>query len=465
MTSCCHNEFVGFRNRYLKDVPHNTTYCKRILDKCILELVTLLKPHFEGKLTTQQFLEGKVGKLGVRYVKAFRDIQQKGFCKTRHSKCSAFVKNELYDELKPPRMIINRDPRFTLVYGRFTQALEHAMMKIPQFSKGKNFLERGKQFADLIGNNWILEGDCSKFEGSQRLRLLGEVELAIWKALLNSDDYAVMQELFCSKMSKNGYSQNGVKFQFYACRGSGDADTGLFNSILSWLACRYFEIVNKTGNGNFQVDGDDNGISIPRGREDFINTFAHFGFDAKLILRKDYHDFNYCSGKYIQINKTGDFMYIQNFRKVINNMRFFRKRNFEHCRADYYHSLGFMYKVIYGELPLIKEFADMLLRSTEGHHVKTEILYDLNPMYHEQLKHRELKAEYDEHIITELALSLDLTIPNIRQLQDYFKNSIIKFRENETKRYRNAGSKIERPTFEEMREIDDLLMTRKRCRS
>lgn len=445
MSNCAHNEFVGFRNRYLKMMENNTTYVAPVVDKILDILANLLKPHYKGPTTLKSFLDGKKGKLRKRYIDCFNKIDKNGFDLEKDGDCSAFVKNELYNEIKPPRLIINRNPKFGMVYGMFTHALEEAMMHLPQISKGKNFLSRGKQFCDLIFGWWILEGDCSKFEASQRIRLLKHIELGLMKRLETDLNYNRFKKLFYRKLRKNGFTQNGQKFGFTGLRGSGDADTGLFNTLIMWVACYYFEVMNGLDPGHFMCDGDDNVIRMPPGKDNYINTFAHFGFDAKLILRTDYHDVDYCSGKFMQYNRQGDFIYVQNIKKIINNMTVFRKLNFNHCKPDYYHSLGFMYKKLYGTLPLYSEFSEFLMRSTKGSYVKPEILRELNPLYEDFVNFADTEISWDTTAIVELSMLFDLTPGIIEQVSEFYKFAYIKFEKTESKRYRNIGEKVTMP--------------------
>jgi len=384
MRNCIHNEDIGLHNRYLKETP-NDTYDANIFNQCLDELVTELKKHWVAPLSLAESMSDKKGKLRKRYDDAARSVLEYGFNAKRDSTITAFVKNEIYNELKPPRMIMGRNPKFNLLYGLFTTALEHCMVKIPQFAKGKNFIERGKQFAELIFGAWIMEGDFSKFEATQRKKLLEDVELGIWSRLLDDKQYYLIEILFYMKMLKKGHTLNGLKFEFNWCRGSGDMDTGLFNSIISWIACRYFAIVNGIDKDKFTVDGDDNLIKIPHGMTTTINTFSLFGLDAKLILRKNYYDADFCSGKFIQY-KPGEFIYVQNIRKIMNNVRVFRKTKFMHAKGDYYYSLGYMYSIMYPNFPLFSNLANCLMRigsssSSRRRYINTRVLNELNPNY------------------------------------------------------------------------------------
>jgi hypothetical protein len=434
MSNCCHNEHVGLRNRYLKQMQHGLSYDRDIVRNIVYKLSLEFKKHFTGRQQVSDFFNDHSGTMKQRYFQAIEKVNESNFRLYKHNKCSAFVKNELYDEIKPPRMIINRDPRFNLLYSCFTIPLEHAMMKIEQFSKGKNYIQRGEQFADLVYGAWILEGDCSKFEASQRLQLLVDVELQLWRYLLNDLDYRDVEKLFWAKMCKCGYTANGCKFSFYSMRGSGDMDTGLFNSILMYVACRYFEIKNNTYHGNFIVDGDDNLLKIPIGMDNYVNTFADFGFDAKLKVRKDYHDAEYCSGKFLQINRAGDFMYFQNIKKIMNNMAIFRKSKFKHCKDTYYHSLGYMYNQIYGQIPLYSDYAKYLMRNSKTK-ISMKLLREINPIYPDLITHGKNTLKFDDSILPEIMISFDLTIGEIDIIKAFCKQSL-PLRPDERRRYR-----------------------------
>lgn len=439
MNNCAHNEYVGFRNRYLKEMQFNLNYDISLVENILDDLCEQLRPHFDGRQSVANFFDSRTGGMKRRYMEAIEQIDQFGFRLFKDNKCSAFVKNELYDEIKPPRMIINRDPRFNLVYSMFTIPLEHAMMKIPQFSKGKNYIQRGQQFSELVYGEWILEGDCSKFESSQRLPLLKQVELGIFKRLLPTTDYQLLEHIFWAKMNKCGYSAKGCKFSFYSMRGSGDMDTGLFNSILMYVACRYFEIKNDIHPYQFIVDGDDNLIKIPIGMNNYLNTFKDFGFDAKLIVRKDYHDAEYCSGKFLQINNKGEFMYFQNILKIMNNMAIFRKNKFRHCKAAYYYTLGYMYKQIYGNIPLYKDFAQFLMRDNKSKFSKS-LLEEINPLYLDILIHGDNKLEIDNSILTEILISFNLNYADVSAIVNFCSGKL-DLTPEESRRYRSSNPK------------------------
>jgi hypothetical protein len=376
MNNCLCNDIVGLHNRYLKISCNDFIVDKTLFCDVVDELISLLRPNFNGPMSLVDFLNTKTGNLKTRYSSAIFDVHNNGFKPEKHNRIDAFIKNEIYHELKPPRMIMGRDTRFNLIYGLYTTALEEAMVKIPEISVGVNYLQMGQQFRDNIYGSLILEGDCSKYESTQRIPLLIQLELRVWRALLSKADYKIIKNVFIAKMHKHGHTGNGEHFSVWGCRGSGDMDTTLFNTLLMWVCCRYFEHVNNLPARKFICKGDDNLIKIPYGC-DYQNTFPLFGLDAKLILRHDYHSADFCSGKFIQY-EPGQFIYVQDLHKIMAHLPLFRKRKFSHCKQHYYYTLGVMYSKIYGNMPVYQEISRALMNFKKATYI-TDIAREHNP--------------------------------------------------------------------------------------
>lgn len=459
MTPCAHNDIVGLRNRYMKETQHDFKPDRRILNQILDELVHKIRPHWRGPTTLQEFLTSKSGKLRCRYEAAASDILKNGFNPKKHSKINAFIKNEVYDELKPPRMIMGRDPRFNLFYGQYTTALERMLKHIPQCSKGMNFSQRGDQFAELVLGAHILEIDFSKYESTQRYNCLVAIEMGIWERLFEDQEAREgIEKAFKIKMFKDGYTLNGVKFSLFACRGSGDMDTGVFNTLFTVVACRYFEIINGFGNWNFICDGDDNLMRIPVNAT-YIDTFSQFGFDAKIIRRTDYHDAEYCSGKFIQIS-PGKFHYVQNLNKLMQALPVFRKLQFSHCKGTYYHSLGYMYKTMYGNIPVFSAIGEFLMSFAVDKHVQMDMLREINPSHAESFKNSKgLIVQADENVFVELAMSFDLPITELMRLDNWYRTNTVKLTPDEDKRYNVTRLPAQTLTSGEVETVQQILYT------
>lgn len=397
MTACQHNEINSFHQRYLKESPELGDLDYGLVNEIIKDMAEQLKPHFNGPITIQEFLKDKKGKLATRYRNAYNKLYNNNYDLKDISRMSAFIKSEKYnDESKSPRFIMGRDPMFNLLYGLYTTPMEHAFTKLPQVAKGKNFLERGRMFADMQGG-WFLENDFSKFEGSQRLEVL-VIEKMLFKELLTPDEYKEYQLCWREKMTKKGYTQKGIKFSFQGCRGSGDMDTGLGNTLLNYVAMKYFLIKNGVPSDKFIVDGDDSVASIPASYRQYVNYFLDFGFDAKLMIKRDYHDVEFCSSNFIQIT-PGKFYQVQNLSKLLSNIGTILNPEFVPAAGDYYASLGYMYQTCYKGIPIYEDLG-RFLRGFAGdkHYCKTEYA---NGSYgiSEAFKHsRNVTFDVDAHL-------------------------------------------------------------------
>jgi hypothetical protein len=464
MRKCHHNEVVGMHNRYLKEADFNITYDEELFSACVDELIGQLKPHFNGKISLAEFMGSKSGKLKTRYDKCVEHVAKKGFDINKDSNISAFIKHEIYpDETKPPRFIMGRNPIFNLIYGLYTTPLEHAMTHLPQIAKGKNFLERGEQFRDLIFGGSYVENDFSKYESTQQLKLLEDVELRVWKALLQPEEFETMRRLFAHKVLKSGYTMLGCKFKFIACRGSGDMDTGLFNTLINWVACRYFEIKNQLGHGNFMVDGDDGVIQTLRPDMVLINTFSEFGLDAKLILKHDYHDVDFCSSKFVQY-RPGQFIQMQNIRKVLANMSIMKALDFRHCIGDYYYSLGFMYSKIYPNFPIFTQFSKFLMdqKVNFGKHGKhrfysPDIAKQHMHDYDHKIIDQDIPLDY-YGILVEYIMCFDLTYSEIDNITSYFSGHHMEIPPDHDKKFKKFGFNIYRHTNVEYDFCEQLML-------
>lgn len=423
MRNCHHNDIVALHNRYLKDTPKMTVK-RKTLNKYVDEFLDKIKPHFEGKITIGDFIKTKKGKLRQRYLQALHEIKKDGFDLQRDNDIKMFIKNERYSELKPPRAIMGRNTKFNIIYGQYTVPIEHAMMGLDQIVKGENFLGRGLKFRRIMAKRFA-EIDYSKFEGSQRAKLLKYVELRILKMLYPND--RDIENIFNAKMVKKGKTCNGVGFSFFGTRGSGDMDTGLFNTILNWIACRMYEDVNNTGGiGNFIVDGDDGVIGIHNLKATKIDTAARMGFDAKIIIRDDYHDVEFCSSKFIEVS-NGVYYQVQNLNKLLNNVQYCINSEFSSSLATYFGSLGFMYKQLYKNIPVYYDFAKYLCSAFDGY-INTDAVEKFSYVASEAFKAGNTQFEVNHSLCkAELSIAFGWSHTKLDSIISWFGNRKLQF--------------------------------------
>jgi len=453
MNNCYHNSYVGLRNRYLKEDTNTLTYDRKIMEQIVDELADLLRPHLGNFPSLDEIVATRSGTAKARYVEAIHKISQNGFNPLKNSRISAFIKRELYDEDKTPRMIMGRDPRFNLLFSKFTTWVENALPKVRQFSKGKNFVERGRQFEEIYSDmHRIIEGDFSKFESTQKRQLLEDVELGLFYRLLEKHAYLIFEKIFGVKMHKVGWTAHGMKFYFWLCRGSGDMDTGLGNSLVSWCGCRYFEIKNGLEPGNFAVDGDDNYIRWTHSHDNYYDSFAELGLDSKLILRNNYWDVNYCSGKFVKYDGKR-FIYIHNLRKVFANNSYLKVQNsLQFCVGEYLAGLGIMYRNIYKGSRLMEAYSKFLLRPFEtkypGELVRTKAIVDRAGEY-KLVDLYDLQSSCfveldDHHFSNELVMAFGMSYVEQSNMIEYFDNTFMKIPDHLNRRVkrRTMGSNL-----------------------
>lgn len=358
---CLGNEVTAMRNRYLKDTPV-MNLDDAVFNQCLEELMVEMEKTPIRKMTVDEFLTTKKGALGLRYRKAANQLFNEGLDIRKDTKVSPFVKNEKYlVPDKPPRLVYSRDYKFNTMYALYILPIEHALTSLKQVAKGKNFQQRGQAFFEQVFGKWYCENDMSKFEASQRPELFERVQLKMFERWFPGDE--TILKLFWAKMYKIGHTACGARWRAYGMMASGDMETGCFNTIFNWLACRYFEIKNGYGKGNFIVDGDDSVIQAPRGATP-INTFTDFGFDAKLLLKHDYHDVEFCSSKFIQIY-PGEFYQVQDLNKLLTSLPYMINKEFNDSLGDYYGSLGYMYRTLYKDIPVYEDLGVFLSTATD----------------------------------------------------------------------------------------------------
>ncbi len=440
MRGCHHNELIGLRNRYLRDIGKPANLDPKILDSVVKELADLIIKANGGKKlkpkTLEEFYASRSGHSKQRFGKAINQVLQRGFDPIGDSKIKAFQKMEAYeckgeevfeDEVKDPRMIMGRDPVFGLAYGRFTSALEEVIKNVPGFDKGKDFFDMGKFVEEHPQEHWTYyDDDASKFESSQQEDPLRKIELKVYELVFETDELDVLRQCFEIKMFKHGFTRLGLDFLFYALRCSGEVDTWLGNTILNWVAHRYFEIVNNYPALHFSVTGDDGNGARPKHSPEPINTFPLFGFDCKLRFFDDPTELEFCSAKYLEYY-PGKWMLCPDPRKILRNIGLMKNVDFNYCVGHYYYSLGYMYKVMFGDFPFFRQLSEFLMGITKNNkvrHINLDLLRHVNPAQLEMIKSGSTSRDFSENlVIVGLQMAYGLQPSTLGVVYEYFKNT------------------------------------------
>lgn len=446
---CEHNSIVSVKNRYLRGTkPVQTAKIDTVLlERAKTEFFQAIKKEFDRPLTLNEFLEQKSGRLRTRYYEACQKLMNNpNFKFTSIAQITAFIKKEIMPldengQLKVPRSIMGRDPRFNLLYGLYTTALEDAMMHLPQVTKGKTPKALGEAFRERILSETIGEGDCSKFEGSIRLfHLRWEDDLA--RFVLNDSEYRIFHACWVAKLRKKGHYLDGTPFDFWYCRGSGDMDTGLFNTMINWIMCRYFELVNNLGHQAFFVNGDDNLINL-QGKRDLVDTFSILGFDCKFAVKTTVQSVEYCSGYFIEI-KPGEYLYAHKLDKLLSNVFVIKNTQFQNCLGEYYATLGTMYKKIYGNVPIYSNLAELFLRSAaqSKHRFFNKRMYDELGIYHLAQATEDIECDVAQ-TLADISLASGYAFAELENIAEQLDSVLLPLDPANDKRYRKRGVKSE----------------------
>lgn len=387
--NCAHNVYLSLHKRYLKNTPEvqRGKLNFKLLNRIISYLISQIKERIEP-FNAQEWFKEKPGRLRRRYHDAYSRMIKDGVDLNKISDISAFVKLERYfEDGKAPRMIMGRNPAFTLLYSQVVCPIEKAFFKLDQCANACDYISCGEKFSKLVGD-WFVENDMSKYEASQRLFTLA-MEYTVYRGVY--PDTAVLDQLFTTKYYKKGHTTTGVNFSFEGCRGSGDADTSLGNGILNYISTMYFLIINtctadckidNCGDGckakQFVLKGDDSYMSYPR-RETFENTYMYFGFEAKLIIRRTPAEVEFCSGHFIE-HRPGEYVYVQKLRKLLQSLT--TCINPDAIKngwvGQYYKSLGLMYSKIYAGIPVYEDIGKFLMSVDCKHGLRVELIQSYN---------------------------------------------------------------------------------------
>jgi hypothetical protein len=449
MEGCLHNQLASFAGRYLKHTPNispnlNLHLVNRIVDHLVAEMRPLYKPEFDF----HKYVASKPGSSRRRFLRAYKQLLTGTRDLDKISKITAFIKNErYYEEGKAPRMIMGRDPRFNTFYARHIARLEDAFFQLPQVANKCDFSGCGEKFSKLLGQ-WMFENDMSKYESSQRYFHLA-LEYLVYAQLTPHDERDEFATLFAAKMLKSGHTKEGLKFEFEHCRGSGDLDTGLGNGVLNYISTMYFKIMNFCPKRNccdmngsccsyngFVLKGDDSYGNMPV-NANFTNYYSDFGFDAKLIIRHDPRTTEFCSGHFLQLS-DGSYYYVQKLRKLITSITTIINPEFieRGWVAHYYRSLGDMYSVLYGELPVYGELAKFLQTASTKFRVNTHLTNESYGHHTAFSEHKRSVQKIDvcHQTLVDVSVNNQIDFAELTALKEYFDNTAIRLPEQYSKR-------------------------------
>jgi hypothetical protein len=248
-SACCHNERVGLLTRTLAPTPEDGDL--RLLKLQFKRLARLAASLQLRAWEREEVAASYTGRLAKRYTAAARSLEIDGL-QPMHCKLSAFVKAEKFNPAikgSKPRMIMARAPEYNLELMTRLKPLERALWHrvkgvcpgvAPTRQVGKGLSPPAR--ARLILRKMQNLGDCVVFEVDgkafeahvTREQLL--LEHSVYKAAYPRDE--VLESLLSHQLELKGKTSSGIKFRREGCRASGDANTGLGNTLIMLCVCR-----------------------------------------------------------------------------------------------------------------------------------------------------------------------------------------------------------------------------------
>jgi hypothetical protein len=461
-TNCQHNEMISFHNRYFAETqePSFKDVDWVLMDTIIDELVESIRlegGYEPGTVDITELINSRQPRLRKRYTKAYNQLLDDG-CPSLHeiSRVQPVLKKEKMKPGKAPRFVMSRDTRFTMLMLMFVQPIEQAFSKLEQVGIGKNFLQRGKAFADHVLGDVMAKTDFTMFDASKRVEFRKRVTFSVYEKLMGPELFKVFRPYLFETLATRGTTLMGHKFKMEGCEISGEASTILDNTMDNWLMTEYYLRFNQQESRKFNVMGDDGALRL-RTKDALVDTYAFFGFKIKLEIVTDYHDIDYCSSKFIQIT-PGTFYQVQNLRTLLDKVAYLINPSYYGAVDDYYASIGHMYMVLYSGIPIYEDLGRWLRSSVKGKHFANLEYLQASYGHFDAFKNTgKTVFAVDKHTaMSEIQYAFDYSQAEIDALFVMFSTSL-KFPPNYCgKRRAPDGARVERGTM-----VDPLILVSK----
>jgi hypothetical protein len=278
------------------------------------------------------------------------------------------------------------------------------------------------------------------------------LEYLVYADVIGEKDQQALASLFATKMIKGGKAADIIEFLFMLCRGSGDMDTSLGNGVLNYIATMYFMILNfctadcKFDNcdcdfNKFVLKGDDS-YGRMKPQSTLKNTYADFGFDAKLIVREDPLTTEFCSGHFVRLN-NGRYYYVQKLEKLMTSLQVVINPDVirNGWVAHYYRSLGDMYSVLYKGIPVYEDIAEFCKTASDKFRININLVdesYGASEAFKNTKRNAE-KVDVCAETLVDISLNNQLSFAELDAISKFCKNSRIVLPPSMTRRCNLKG--------------------------
>lgn len=331
--NCQCNEIAALTNRHLKpplfDHP-NWEEASRMTEKYYTTFVDLV--------SMKQIVNRYVGTKKRLYNKAYEQYRTFGF-QQKYAYVKMFIKTERFKEehlgIKPPRAIQYRHPIFNLQVLRFINPFEEHYYQHLSYGnctqtrvimKGLNWVKRAKIFVEkaqsFLQPKFICL-DFSRFDSTITVDHLKSTHRKYYKV-----GGRPLRHYFRMQLKNKCWTRSGIKYVVDGTRMSGDADTGLGNTIINLDAIHYVLYKSNITKYDMIVDGDDAVVIIEQGEFYNLDIYKTLGFEVKADITKDIFRVDFCQSRLVL---TPEPVFVRNPIKVLSTVTT--------CYKDYLRSL------------------------------------------------------------------------------------------------------------------------------
>lgn len=305
-----------------------------------------------------------------------------------------FIKPDKYpiDEIHEavPRAIQFRSKEFNLQMMQYVDPIEHQLYQeltmgsasgTRVIAKGLNPKERGDLILtklNYFSKPRIYSLDHSRFDSCVRTEHLRMLHRKYYR-MTGSYDFLKL----CSRQLFNHcYSLRGIRYRARATRMSGDADTGLGNTIINLDVIYGWLLANGVEKYDMLVDGDDSWVIIEDQPMD-NRVFSTMGFSTKIKTSLNTDDLQFCQQKLCLEPVT----FVRNPQRILAHSSLCKNTYHVSQYPRWLTAVGMCELALGGGIPFVQEFAKHLITTSE-------------PLFDEDLRFRMMGLEPKEQTIT-----------------------------------------------------------------
>lgn len=330
---CVHNEKTGLLGRVLGDVPAPTAQGLRMLRSGLARVRRwLLKKHQFTRHSYEDILAQYSGAKRTKYEAAAESLKHSPV-ERWDARVTLFVKGEKRneDDLKDPRVIQFRTPRYNIELATYLRPIEHAFLRYKGcrrglrrsyvIAKGRDSVERASLIAykmQQFGDPVCVPLDAKRFDKHVAAEVLEE-EHAVYNAVWNDK---TLRALLSYQIRNKGKSMGGIKYKVVGNRMSGDYNTGLGNCLIMAAMVEEWLRGLKLVRFDYFADSDDCLVFIERtDLQQLLNgvdeAFLQYGQEVTVDeVAYELWDIKHCQAK--PVATAGGVRMIRDWRKVVS---------------------------------------------------------------------------------------------------------------------------------------------------